>query len=192
MKRFSALLFLCPGFLLLVPRLLAADSAPFIVSSPAEQQLPAGSNAIFAVSATGSAPLLYHWQKDFTNLVNGGNIAGATSTNLIISNVSAADAALYSVVISNSVGSAQSSPVPLAILVPPIMWAFSTNIDGADPQAGLLQATDGNFYGTVFAGGLYGFGTVYKLSLNGALTTLYSFTGSTDGGNPATAERPKG
>jgi uncharacterized repeat protein (TIGR03803 family) len=182
-KRFSALLFLCAASLLLVPRLLAAD--PNIVSYPLEQQLPAGSNAIFKVSATGTAPLHYQWQRNFTNLVDGGNIAGATSTNLIISNVSAADAAPYSVVISNSIGTAQSSPVPLAILVPPIEWAFSTNIDGSDPQAGLLQAADGNFYGTIFAGGLHGFGTVFKLSLNGTLTTLYAFTGSADGANPA-------
>src|SRR5262249_1373892 len=51
--------------------------------------------------------------------------------------------------------------------------------------AGLLQATDGNFYGTTFAGGSHGSGTVYKLSLNGAFTNLYSFTGSNDGANPA-------
>jgi uncharacterized repeat protein (TIGR03803 family) len=58
-------------------------------------------------------------------------------------------------------------------------------VNGSDPQAGLLQATDGNFYGTTFAGGLHGFGTVYKLSFNGVFTNLYSFTGSNDGANPA-------
>jgi uncharacterized repeat protein (TIGR03803 family) len=161
------------------------NSPPFIVSHPTEQQLPAGSNASFAVVATGTALLHYQWQKDFTNLVNGGNITGATSTNLIISNVSADDAAFYSVMVTNSSGAVSSSPVPLAVLVPPVQWAFSTNFDGADPQAGLLQATDGNFYGTTFSGGLYGSGTVFKLSLNGALNSIYSFTGQADGASPA-------
>ena len=47
--------------------------------------------------------------------------------------------------------------------------------DGAHPQAGLLQGTDGNFYGTTSGGGGYGWGTVFKITLSGTLTTLYSF-----------------
>ena len=52
--------------------------------------------------------------------------------------------------------------------------------DGANPQVGLVQATDGNFYGTTN-------GTVFKITPSGTLTTLYSFcsqTGCTDGVYP--------
>jgi uncharacterized repeat protein (TIGR03803 family) len=47
--------------------------------------------------------------------------------------------------------------------------------DGANPEAGLVQATDGNFYGTTIAGGVDRCGTVFKISADGTLTTLHSF-----------------
>jgi uncharacterized repeat protein (TIGR03803 family) len=50
--------------------------------------------------------------------------------------------------------------------------------------APLVQGMDGNLYGTTFAGGTNGPGTVFKLTLSGALTPLYSFTGGLDGGHP--------
>jgi len=67
--------------------------------------------------------------------------------------------------------------------------------DGSEPWAGLVQATDGNFYGTTLTGGvnsssdcLYGgCGTVFRITPGGALTTLYSFCAQvncTDGGVP--------
>jgi len=56
-------------------------------------------------------------------------------------------------------------------------------IDGKNPELGLIQATDGNFYGTTFSGGANGAGTVFKITLGGTLTTLHSFN-STDGANP--------
>jgi uncharacterized repeat protein (TIGR03803 family) len=56
--------------------------------------------------------------------------------------------------------------------------------NGAKPYAGLVQATDGNFYGTTSSGGIDGDGTVFEMAPSGALTTLYSFcsqSGCTDG-----------
>lgn len=50
--------------------------------------------------------------------------------------------------------------------------------DGGDPIAGLIQARDGNFYGTTYVRGAYNFGTVFEISGNGALTTLHSFSPS--------------
>jgi uncharacterized repeat protein (TIGR03803 family) len=59
--------------------------------------------------------------------------------------------------------------------------------DGALPNAGLVQATDGNFYGTTNSGGIpvadTDYGTVFKISPEGTLTTLHSFS-YTDGGQP--------
>ena len=59
--------------------------------------------------------------------------------------------------------------------------------DGAEPQATLLQDTNGNLYGTTFILGANGGGTVFKISLGGKLTTLYNFcslSGCTDGEAP--------
>ena len=59
--------------------------------------------------------------------------------------------------------------------------------DGTNPQAGLVQATNGNFYGTTYEGGASNDGTVFKITPSGTLTTLYSFcsqNGCTDGYAP--------
>ena len=59
--------------------------------------------------------------------------------------------------------------------------------DGESPQAGLVRASDGNFYGTTEGGGLNNAGTAFKITPSGMLSTLYSFcsqNGCTDGGNP--------
>jgi uncharacterized repeat protein (TIGR03803 family) len=49
--------------------------------------------------------------------------------------------------------------------------------DGGFPNAPLVQATDGNFYGTTSAGGTADAGTIFKITPAGVLTTLYSFPG---------------
>jgi uncharacterized repeat protein (TIGR03803 family) len=56
------------------------------------------------------------------------------------------------------------------------IYSFGTRSDdGAEPQAGLVQATNGDLYGTTYAGGAYEGGTVFKITPRGKLTTLYSF-----------------
>jgi uncharacterized repeat protein (TIGR03803 family) len=44
------------------------------------------------------------------------------------------------------------------------LYAFKDGQDGAYPQAGLILDADGNLYGTALQGGVYGYGTVFKLS----------------------------
>jgi uncharacterized repeat protein (TIGR03803 family) len=50
--------------------------------------------------------------------------------------------------------------------------------DGGRPYAGLVQGTDGNFYGTTYTLGLYGGGTVFEITPTGTLTTLHAFAGA--------------
>jgi len=47
--------------------------------------------------------------------------------------------------------------------------------DGDTPYGGVIQASDGNFYGTTAGGGTYNYGTVFKITRAGKLTTLTSF-----------------
>jgi len=60
-------------------------------------------------------------------------------------------------------------------------------LDGVTPDASLVQASDGDFYGTTPIEGVNCCGTVFKITPNGTLTTLYSFcsqSGCPDGSNP--------
>jgi uncharacterized repeat protein (TIGR03803 family) len=61
----------------------------------------------------------------------------------------------------------------------------STSSDGAYPLSGLVQGSDGNFYGTTLYGGAHNIGLVYKITPSGTVTQLYSFTGGADGYKPA-------
>jgi uncharacterized repeat protein (TIGR03803 family) len=63
-------------------------------------------------------------------------------------------------------------------------------VHGAMPQAGLIQATDGNFYGTTVRGGLHNQGVVFRMTPDGEVTTLYDFCSQancSDGTWPAAA-----
>ncbi len=77
--------------------------------------------------------------------------------------------------------SAQSQPRPVVTT----LYNFIGNgVDGVHPQAGLVQGRDGNFYGTTASGGGRGYGTVFRATPAGVLTTLHSFTNGTDGADP--------
>ena len=64
------------------------------------------------------------------------------------------------------------------------LYSFTDGNDGANPVAGLVQAGDGNLYGTTHEGGTNGYGTIFRITASGGLTPLYSFTGGNDGANP--------
>lgn len=63
---------------------------------------------------------------------------------------------------------------------------FFNGTDGGYPLAALVQAGDGNLYGTTSIGGSNCDGTVFKISPGGVLTTVHSFDGQ-DGFSPAAA-----
>src|SRR5262249_55720803 len=95
--------------------LTVSDEAPFavidpvIVAQPTNSYAVAGSNATFAVVGAGTG-LEYQWQLNTTNL------AGATRTSLVVSNVSwLDDGGVYRVLISNSFGSMLSSNATLSL-----------------------------------------------------------------------------
>src|SRR5271166_3181523 len=62
------------------------------------------------------------------------------------------------------------------------------SINGANPNAPLIQGIDGNFYGTTNAGGANSHGAVFKITPTGSFTILYSFCSEpscTDGSHPS-------
>jgi uncharacterized repeat protein (TIGR03803 family) len=62
-----------------------------------------------------------------------------------------------------------------------MLHTFTGGSGGSGPTGGVVQGADGNFYGTTFGGGTPsqfcpgGCGTVFKMTLDGTVTTLYSF-----------------
>jgi hypothetical protein len=106
---------------------LTVNTPPGITTQPAGCTNLVGTTATFTVVASGSPPLIYQWKK------NGININGATATNFSITNVQMSDAATYSVVITNTYGSAISSNAVLTVLAPPsitLQPASRTNLAG--------------------------------------------------------------
>src|SRR5260221_8588004 len=68
----------------------AVTTPPSIDCQPTAASVPNGGSCDFAVCASGFN-LSYHWRRYGTNLVNGGNISGATSPMLVLSPLSSAD-----------------------------------------------------------------------------------------------------
>lgn len=93
------------------PAVLAVtDSKPVISAQPATQGVCLGGRATFQVTANGSKPLSYQWR------FNGTPLESATGASFTLSNVAPADAGIYSVLVSNSVGSTLSSNAALVFL----------------------------------------------------------------------------
>src|ERR1700693_2677085 len=65
-----------------------------------------------------------------------------------------------------------------------VLYTFGPPAGGFEPIAGLTLGTDGNFYGATSSGGTGQFGTLYKLTPQGVLTTLHNFAGFSDGSSP--------
>jgi pectate lyase/pectin methylesterase-like acyl-CoA thioesterase len=88
----------------------APQTSPFIHSHPLSQTASAGQNVIFATGASGAPAPAYQWFKD------GVAIPGATGSRLLLAAVAASAAGNYSVVVSNSVGSATSAQAALTVV----------------------------------------------------------------------------
>ncbi len=84
-------------------------TAPIIVAQPQSQTVYAGSTVEFSVDADGSAPLIYQWKFNGTNLANGNN------ATLSLTNVTSTNAGSYSVVVSNYAGTTNSAAATLTV-----------------------------------------------------------------------------
>lgn len=98
----------------------AGAVAPIFNLHPQAMGAFEGSNVTFSAVTVGSEPITYRWQKGtngvFVDLENGANVSGATTTNLVLSGVTTADAVEYRMVASNSGGTVASLPARLAVL----------------------------------------------------------------------------
>jgi hypothetical protein len=88
----------------------APVSAPSITLQPADQSVAVGQTAIFSVTATGTAPLTYQWQK------GGTPIAGASASSYTTPATMLADSgSKFSVIVTNAAGSIPSNSATLTV-----------------------------------------------------------------------------
>jgi Immunoglobulin I-set domain len=100
-------------------RAILPSAALQITDQPDSLSVAVGNQASFSVTATGTPPLSYQWRKNGTNLANGGNISGVTTTNLTLTNVQTNNAGNYTVVVTNAYGSVTSVVAMLTVTNPP-------------------------------------------------------------------------
>ena len=165
---------------------------PRITSQPLSQTRVAGASVTFSVGVAGEQPLSYQWQQGGTTLTDGGNITGAATSTLTITNLGLANAGTYTLVVSNALAVRVSAAATLTVLPAATPGAGFTSLrqlnggtDGAYPYAGLTQGRDGNLYGVAIEGGALFAGTAFRVNPGaGSYTTLASFAGANSGANP--------
>jgi len=64
---------------------------------------------------------------------------------------------------------------------------FTAAATGSYPESGVVQASNGKFYGVFSSGGANGYGGIYEITEGGTYSVKYDFFGSTDGGSPKAA-----
>ncbi|MBN1490368.1 MAG: immunoglobulin domain-containing protein, partial [Phycisphaerae bacterium] len=94
---------------------LSLKAATAITGQPDSQAVLWGGTAQFNVSATGEGTLSYQWQKDLTDLVEGGHYSGVNSPMLTIAGANADDVAEYRCVVTAGCGSATSNAATLTV-----------------------------------------------------------------------------
>jgi hypothetical protein len=117
--------------------------APAITTQPTNQTVPQGSNAMFTVTATGTAPLAYQW---FFNVTT--QLLNATNASLVISNAQSTNVGGYSVRVTNSVSAVTSAVATLTVNLPLVPGAFYIATNGSDSNPG----TVGSPYKTISKG----------------------------------------
>jgi hypothetical protein len=125
---------------------LVASFPSSVSAQPASQVVLAGSVVSFTAEVDGSSPMSFQWQRDGTNLVDGGKLSGTGTASLTVSNVQAAETGAYALVVSNIHGSVTSSNALLS-LWPLVGWGRD-DYSQADIPDGLSNVTS-------IAGGLY-------------------------------------
>jgi hypothetical protein len=159
-----------------------AITAPGIFSHPANRSVLAPDSALFIVNATGTAPLIYQWQRSTDNGVTWTNLSGATSESYSTgATTTTMNGYRYRVLVSNSAGSVISNAANLEVTEPVIVpeinshpvnqtvmvpnsAIFSVSVSGTEPMNYQWQRSTNN-------GGTWS-------NLGGATSASYS-TGAT-------------
>ena len=136
-----------------------------------------GSGAVFRISPSGTLDAVYSFcslascadgENPYTSLIQGsnGDLYGTTYSGGASNN-----GTLFKITTSGTLTTLYN------------FCSLASCADGSGPEGQLAVDGAGNIYGTAYSGGASNFGTVFKFSTKGVLTTLHSFSGA-DGENP--------
>jgi uncharacterized repeat protein (TIGR03803 family) len=146
-----------------------------------------GDGTVFRISTNGALTTLYTFGfGDITNYDMSPKGGAYPAAGL----VQGSDGYLYGTTEGNSYDSDYGTVFKISTNgVLTNLYSFGTiadyygdPLDGANPEAGLVQGIDGNFYGTTSSDDGSDSGTVFKITTNGVLTSLHSFDGGVRGG----------
>ena len=98
---------------------LTVLTPPSVLTGPSNEVVVVGSNVVFAVTASGTLPISYRWQKGGVDLTNDSRITGADTSMLTITGAQTGDAGSYRVVLSNEVSVVSSPAASLTVVLPP-------------------------------------------------------------------------
>ena len=114
-----------------LPALLTINYPPTLSVQPRSQTVAAGAPVSLTVVAVGNPAPSYQWQWNGANLVNGGNVSGATSATLGINNFTEANAGVYRVMVQNALGTTTSEEAILRLNAPLRVASYGFAADGS-------------------------------------------------------------
>ena len=167
---------------------------PVITAQPIQPDRARGGDGDVHVAAAGVEPLFYLWQRNGSDLTDGGNISGSASSSLTIRSASLADAGTYAVVVGNADGLATSSGAVLTVIsitAPETSPDHGVLVHGRQrwrqPERRWCASPTAASTAPLKTAGTNLAGTVFQMAADGTVTGLYSFTGGNDGATPFAA-----
>jgi len=136
---------------------------------------PANAGVVYKISASGQETILY----SFKGAPDGANPSGPyggviqDSAGNLYGTTSSGGAASLGMVYKLDAGGQET-----------VLHSFTGSPDGSAPLAGVILDAAGNLYGTTSAGGMFNYGTVFKLDASGHETILHNFRSDPDGATP--------
>lgn len=115
---------------------------PLMVTQPVSRNVTNGANVTLLAKASGPPPIGYNWLLNGTNLVDGGNLSGATTNQLAILGATTNNAGNYQLVVTNRAGSTTSSVAILAV-------GFTPTVSVQPSSVTNLTGSSASFTGTV-------------------------------------------
>lgn len=138
------------GELVVIPLAALTATAPQLKQGVPPQLVAVGQTTVFSVLVTGTTPLAYRWNRDGIPLADDIRIHGSTNAWLVISNTLLADAGVYSVTVSNSLGQLISSNTLTVVHPGAPIWR------GSFDPGGSAEALDVNDFRVYVAAGTNG------------------------------------
>ncbi len=137
-----------------------------------------GAGTIYRMSLSGAVKVLYAFAHTGADAVNGSEPLGGL--------VQGNDGNLYGVTSQDGLysGGTMFRITTAGVFTKLYDFGLSQPFTGISPRASLIQASDGNLYGTTWRGGASDDGTVFKATLSGVVTEVSSFNAAATGMNP--------